>query len=161
MARQSVLWRPIDDVVVRPHRSAQAKVPYYPCWQHPHWRLKLALHFWVKWNVLSDLVSTGSFQIENITRSRFESIRCQSCARTQGRPCQCDTVSNDEITLSSNVSVKHHATPKPIEEGTGQGSPFGKMPYHRVTWALLRSVDSRMTDAALSLASSYGYTIST
>ena len=50
-------------------------------------RLKLALHYWVKWNLLADRWATHAFAVETVTASDILQRWCAHCAKA--RTCVC------------------------------------------------------------------------
>ena len=49
-------------------------------------RLRLALHYWVKWNLLGDRWATHSFQIENVTVADIARRWCEHCTQVSTCP---------------------------------------------------------------------------
>jgi len=94
-------------------------------------RLQLALHYWVKWNILADSVATDAIDVESATAESLISARDRRCGLQQpGRQ------------PSALISL-----PNLLSEAASA----------RVDWGELHSIDPEMACAAQELAKQYGY----
>ena len=106
-------------------------------------RIRLALHYWVKWNLLGDRWATRTFAVENVTIAEVAHHWCSHCRTAQ--TCSCPS--------SAQAALGNF---------TGQGERVRARKGHGrkklvLTWETLQRVDPNITAVAQHLASSYGY----
>lgn len=124
-------------------------------------RMQLALHYWVKWNLLADRWAAHTFAVETITVGDLLRRWCDHCDAS--KTCTCPQVAADAVRasrgLALNASHPVHATaPTPSSGGSERvraRKNHGKRPP--LTWAELELVDANMTRVARLLAAEYGY----
>lgn len=130
-------------------------------------RLSLALHYWVKWNLLADRWATQSFAVETVTVDQVMASWCHHCATA--KTCKCPAVAAEflarwELNHSSTGRVgAMGAAPRTalrtgerVRARKGHGSN-AKRQRKPLTWAELNLVDTNMTQVAQRLAKEYGY----
>ena len=107
-------------------------------------RLRLALHYWVKWNLLADRWSTHSFAVETLSADNLMQRWCSHCAAK--RTCSCPDVASELAARSGS-----NLTDVRVRARKGHGKRAA------LDWATLSSVDPNMTLVAKRLAAEYGY----
>ena len=152
-------------------------------------RLKLALHYWVKWNLLADRWSQYSFAVETVTAIDVLQHWCGHCMRTH--TCVCPASAELAI-LSAGGTSNATAGQQSSEEQrllrknrlmdqlpdawqrqrlqqSGSDAKdarvrrrkgHGKRKGPPLTWETLASIDQDMTRVAKLLAQEYGYGLS-
>ena len=106
----------------------------------------LALHYWVKWNLLADRWATHTFAVETLTAAEIMQRWCTHCATA--RTCACPP--SAELALAQNRTTQQRERVKARRgHGKRKGTPL--------TWAALTSVDVNMTRVARLLTQEYGY----
>jgi len=108
-------------------------------------RLRLALHYWVKWNLLGDRWATRSFQVETMNVGEIASVWCTHCEKA--KTCVCPRTAKAVVLNTSSTSASARVRPT-----KGHG--------HRrasITWEQLLSIDPGMTRVALAMTLEYGY----
>ena len=106
-------------------------------------RLKLALHYWVKWNLLGDRWVTHSFAVENLTIVNVAGRWCAHC--DAAKTCRCPEAAR---------RVVRNATEEKVRARRGHG----RKPL-TLTWATLERVDRKMAAVAKTMAVWYGYAL--
>ena len=119
------------------------------CALGPEARLRLALHYWVKWNLLADLWATHRFSVEKLNAADLLLRWCEHCIRA--RTCRCPP--SAEIALRNENGNQTNASSEKVRARRGHGKKRGKP----LTWTDLAVVDSNMTMIAKRLAEDYGY----
>lgn len=106
-------------------------------------RLKLALHYWVKWNLLGDRWATHVFAVENVTISDLAQHWCSHCERVM--TCACPAAAQ---------AIRANASSEQVRARRGHG-------HKKVTlsWSQLADVDHNMTMVAQSMTIAYGYNL--
>ena len=108
-------------------------------------RVRMALHYWVKWNLLSDRWATMRFQVENLTFSVLASAWCAHCQRVghcqqvPTRVCKAGAVPTGKHSRVRETRGGHNSTSRPM------------------AWNELAILDPGMTLVARLLADEYGY----
>ena len=110
-------------------------------------RLRLALHYWVKWNLLGDRWATYTFRIENVTVADITHRWCYHCA--QLGTCQCPQTAQSVAGLASGGPGSEK-----VRARRGHGRK--KSP---LTWDTLIAIDSDMARVAALMAQQYGYNL--
>jgi hypothetical protein len=109
-------------------------------------RLRLALHYWVEWNLLADRWAVHRFAVETTSVADIAQQWCSHCARAQ--TCRCPAAA--ELLLpNANQTIRHERVRARRGHGKRRGAPL--------TWAVLAALDSNMTRVAQLLAREYGY----
>ncbi|KAL3901530.1 MAG: hypothetical protein SGPRY_012264 [Prymnesium sp.] len=111
------------------------------CSIHITGRLKLALHYWVKWNLLGDRWATHSFAVENVTIAEVAHHWCSHCERAH--TCSCPTAA---------MRLRGNFTSEKVKARRGHGR---RRPG--LTWQQLDAIDFNMSSVARRMAVSYGY----
>ncbi|KAL3925261.1 MAG: hypothetical protein SGPRY_003688 [Prymnesium sp.] len=111
------------------------------CSIHIAGRLKLALHYWVKWNLLGDRWATHSFSVENVTIAEVAHHWCSHCE--SARTCACPTAA---------MRLRGNFTSEKVKARRGHGR---RKPG--VTWQQLDEIDFNMSSVARRMAAVYGY----
>ena len=110
-------------------------------------RLRLALHYWVKWNLLADRWAMHGFQVETVTALDIVSRWCGHCS-TAGT-CHCPASAELVLLKSKNATLTRDRVKARKGHGKAKGAPL--------TWDTLASIDPNMTRVAQLLAAQYGY----
>ena len=148
-------------------------------------RLKLALHYLVKWNLLADRWATHAFAVETVTASDILQRWCAHCAKA--RTCVCPasaevallqlgsvgrrngTVESGDVQLQQRLQQqqpwqrqqqeRNAAEPadQHVRRRRGHGGHKRKGPP--LTWETLEALDPNMTRVAMLLAKEYGYSL--
>ena len=149
-------------------------------------RLRLALHYWVKWNLVADRWASHSFSVETMTVVDVLQHWCAHCARA--KTCVCPASAELALMSSGNQSEsggggleqrRRHLVDqlpeawqrqKQQELMTGGSAAaaagdqrvrrrkgHGKKKGPPLTWEALAAVDADMTRVAKLLAQEYGY----
>jgi hypothetical protein len=144
------VWLPGEDLIQL--NISPLPTNMTPCGQPRHWRIRLALHYWVKWNVLSDSVSRFSFQIEDADPLEMLHTWCNACRRNEAS-CNCPL---DDMHEKQRRDLEFR-----FNESLRSNHPH-HINRHRqrtttITWAELWSIDENMTSFALQLSNAYGY----
>lgn len=111
-------------------------------------RLKLALHYWVTWNLLADRWATATFAVESVDAAELAQRWCAHCA--SARTCRCPSAA-EHLVRSNATARSERVRPR---RGHGASARRKKVP---LTWAALAAVDPSMTRVAQLLAREYGY----
>ena len=106
-------------------------------------RRKLALHYWVKWNLLGDRWATRTFSVENMTIAEVAYHWCSHCHATQ--TCSCPASA-----LAAQSNFTGEAERVRARKGHGRKKAV-------LSWQMLQAIDPNMTDVAQHMAISYGY----
>lgn len=124
-------------------------------------RLRLALHYWVKWNLLGDRWATHIFRIEDVTVSDVTRRWCSHCARVGTCACPQSARSVAESVATAAAGPKGKGG-----KGAG-GADSGKVRARRghgrkktsLTWEVLESIDKDVAAVAMLMARQYGYNL--
>ena len=117
-------------------------------------RLRLALHYWVKWNLLADRWAAHAFAVEAVS---FADLAARWCAHCDARrSCACPP--HVRSALAANATAAGGG-------GGGGGGGGDRVRARRghgrrkatLTWEALREVDAEMAAVAWELAREYGY----
>ena len=111
-------------------------------------RLRLALHYWVKWNLLADRWASHSFAVESVTAANILQRWCAHCDRVQ--TCRCPP--SAEAALRSNQTGTGGRGER-VRARRGHGKAKG-LP---LKWQVLDAVDHNMSRVGKQLALEYGY----
>jgi len=114
-----------------------------------HARLRLALHYWVKWNLLGDRWATHSFSVETTTAGDILTHWCSYCQKSQ--TCQCPP--------SAIAALQSNQTDRSRGERVRARKGHGKVKGAPLRWNTLSAIDANMTRVARLLATEYGYSI--
>jgi len=106
-------------------------------------RLRLALHYWVKWNLLADRWATRAFQIENLTLGSLATGWCAHCERAH--TCRCPP------------RAEAAARNRSIGDATVHARRGRARRRARITWHELEAADRGMAQVAARMAAAYGY----
>ena len=109
-------------------------------------RLRLALHYWVKWNLLGDRWATHTFQIENVTIADVTHRWCDHCARLG--TCTCPQAAQKTAKASPGAGAER------VRARRGHGRKKATL-----TWDTLIAIDSDMARVAILMAQQYGYNL--
>lgn len=126
-------------------------------------RRRLALHYWVKWNLLADRWAAHSFAVETVTAADLLGRWCAHC--TAPRACQCPataaqllaTLARNESNGSGSGGASADANDR-VRARKGHGAS-ARRPRPPLSWADLESLDPNMTMVAQRLALEYGYSL--
>jgi len=118
----------------------------------PDARRRLALHYWVKWNLLADLWASHTFQVETMTATDLMQRWCTHCSPP--RTCQCPAAAAAAQLLARNASNQSERVR--ARKGHGANAKRTRTP---ITWAQLEAIDKNMTLIAQQLALEYGYAL--
>ena len=110
-------------------------------------RLRLALHYWVKWNLLADRWAIQTFQVESVTANDIVARWCAHCA--SAGTCRCPP--SAELVLLKSQSNKTESERVRARKGHGKGKGLP------LAWADLAAIDPNMTQVAQMMATQYGY----
>ncbi|KAL1496587.1 hypothetical protein AB1Y20_014192 [Prymnesium parvum] len=135
-------WALAGRFVSLPEPKAAAR--WYSCLLEPRARLRLALHYWVKWNLLADKWAAASFRVEALTFGRLAAVWCEYCARAAScvpaAARVCGAQGGDAERVVGEARTGHNSTANPV------------------TWGELLQVEPGMAIIARLLAEDYGYT---
>ena len=148
-------------------------------------RMRLALHYWVKWNLLADRWSAHAFAVETMTATEILQRWCAHCARV--KTCVCPASAELALLSSGNQSDgtdtsleqrRRHLVNQLSEPWQKQKQQelmaarsasgdqrvrrrkgHGKRKGPPITWDVLRTIDPNMTRVAILLAKEYGYSL--
>ena len=109
-------------------------------------RLRLALHYWVKWNLLGDRWATHTFQIENVTVADITHRWCEHCARLG--TCKCPQAAQNTANAGPGAGTEK------VRARRGHGRKKASL-----TWDTLIAIDSDMARVAILMAQQYGYNL--
>ena len=133
-------------------------------------RLRLALHYWVKWNLLADRWATHKFAVETMTAADVMQQWCSHC--TRARTCTCPASAELEILGTSGGGVSNYsssakqlhrsplqrnAAADPSDQRVRRRRGHGKRKGPPLRWETLAAIDLNMTRAAIVLSKEYGY----
>ena len=133
-------WRCATSFVPLPI-SSERIVNQTTCFIGGSGRLKLALHYWVMWNLLGDRWATHTFAIENVTVAEVAHHWCAHCSTANG--CVCPVAAREVLGNFSSERVR-------ARRGHGRKRSV-------LTWQGLADVDANLTAVAKSMAVAYGY----
>jgi hypothetical protein len=127
------------------------------CKLSPEERTRLALHYWVKWNLLADRWATRTFSVEGVTVGEISHFWCAHCAAA--RTCACPEAAAALAVTYRNMSTAAHAPNVAHQSGAGERVRARKGHGRRapLAWEELVRVDANMTRVAMQLARQYGY----
>ncbi len=108
-------------------------------------RLRLALHYWVKWNLLADRWAARTFAIETLSVADVAQRWCDHCARADST-CACPLSARAVIGNATAMRREH------VRARRGHGKRRSSL-----DWPELEAVDFNMTLVARQLAKDYGY----
>ena len=140
-------WRCASSFVSLPV-TAQAITDQTTCSLAYEARLRLALHYWVKWNLLGDRWANRKFQVENMSVDEIVQAWCAHCKQT--RSCTCPQ--SAEL-LARNSSTGNSSTRR-VRPTKGHGRKRAA-----ITWEMLSSIDPAMTRVAQAMTLEYGYSL--
>lgn len=116
-------------------------------------RVRLALHYWVKWNLLADRWATHTFAVETLTSTDIMARWCAYCERAG--TCRCPPAATSLAAQSPAVSM--NVTTARQRDRVRARRGHGKRKGAPLTWTALSLVDANMTRVAIQLALDYGY----
>lgn len=129
------------------------------CGLSPAARLRLALHYWVKWNLLADRWAVRTFAVETVTAQSLMQAWCSHC--NERRTCQCPPAAAQlavpGLGQSGNSTSAQQTTDRVrARKGHGANARRQKTP---LTWAALDAIDKNMSAVARIMAREYGYSL--
>lgn len=139
-------WRCASRFVSLPVEQADVAAQTTCAYKRPH-RLKLALHYWVKWNLLADKWATHTFPVESFTMGELAGEWCGYCARSN--TCKCSPAASAAL---ANRTVER------VRPRKGH-DPRKLLRKTKFEWAHLEAVDPGMARVARLMAEAYGYDV--
>ena len=139
-------WRAALQFISLPVKPADVDAKTTCDYSHGH-RLRLALHYWVKWNLLADQWANYKFKVENFTIQDITRKWCSYC-EDKGT-CECSPLAPQ---VSSNLTLEG-ARPRKGHD------PKKRIDKESLDWEDIRKVDPPMADVARALAEEYGYDV--
>ena len=165
-------WSFANEYVALPGSIGRRTTRQLPC-KLPHTqRLQLALHYWVKWTVLSLMVASSSLAIENASADAIAEVWCGYCERQTLTPEHSDLSCTPRILCArdcpqalAHVRVNQTRNRMAAQKGRNSSSARLKLTgddkatrVAELGWAELWDIDPNMTHWAAVLSRHLGYT---
>ena len=121
-------------------------------------RIRLALHYWVKWNLLADRWAAHTFAVETVTAYDLLYRWCAYCTRTG--TCACPPVAAEQSIHRNQSAAPRGVPPCGVRVCARKGHGSGaRRPKPKLMWSELDRIDPNMTQVARRLALEYGYSV--
>ncbi|KAL1526103.1 hypothetical protein AB1Y20_014832 [Prymnesium parvum] len=105
-------------------------------------RLRLALHYWVKWNLLADRWAARGFAVESLSVAQFAREWCDHCEKAATCGCPPAALAAARNSTEEKVRARRHGRKRPPIE-----------------WSTLDRLDRNMSAVAQRMALAYGYAL--
>ena len=135
--------------------ASQRRAGRGPCSLTRSDRIRLALHYWVGWNRLTDTIADRSFGVEGLGVKRLMQAWCELCP-PNGTACRC-TASALRAAANGANETRPRKRSSSSSRPSGAAAPTFVTADSPLTWRELREADPTAASIAAGYAKRYGY----